>query len=189
METKGRIRKEVLARRDALTEEERRQKSSMIMEKVLAAESCRRAENLLVYVNYKSEVCTEELIFSALEEGKAVYCPKVNGEEMDFYRILSMRDLREGYRGIREPEAAAERLFDSKNAGTFQTMLLMPGSVFDRNRNRIGYGKGYYDKYLERNPGLKTIGVCFDCQMEDEIPFDIYDKRPDMVITESRVYQ
>lgn len=191
METKARIRKAALQTRDELTQEERMQKSDRILRSVIAHPWYGEAEVLLVYVSYKSEVDTTALIQSALQEGKAVYCPKVHGSEMDFYRIASMQDLVDGYKGIREPLGEPEKLFTDGNIFKDKAdyLMLMPGSAFDEQRNRIGYGGGYYDKYLEKHPQLHTMAVCFQCQIQKSIPADAYDWKPDVVVTECNLFQ
>ena len=90
-----------------------------------------------------------------------------------------------------------ENLFSADESLFGRCLMVMPGSVFDRKCHRMGYGKGYYDKYLGfifKGNGdlafqLKTIGLCFECQMKEKIPVDVYDKKTDMVITEKRIYQ
>lgn len=188
MVTKELIRKEALRKRGNLTPEERRKKSNVIMEKVMSMPSYEKAEYLLTYISYKSEVGTDALIEYAWKAGKKIYCPKVTGEEMEFYQITSWDDLEVGYMGIREPGNDKKRLLCSENLYKGNHLMIMPGSAFDRERNRIGYGKGYYDKYIEKHAGLETIAVCFDCQLQEYIPTEKYDKRPDILITEKNIY-
>lgn len=197
MERKEPIRRQILALRERMPKEERRRKSADIMEKLFQAQWYLEAGIVLAYVSFRSEVDTGELIRKALLDGKKVYCPKVEGEWMNFYRILSPDELEEGYAGIREPSVKAGRLFSADDALFGRCLMAMPGSVFDRKCHRMGYGKGYYDKYLdflfEENDDFafqfKTIGLCFECQMKERIPVDVYDKKADMVITEKKIYQ
>lgn len=96
-----------------------------------------------------------------------------------------------------EPLAKAETLFSVHEASSDSCLMIIPGSAFDRECNRMGYGKGYYDKYLdfvsEKNAGLtfkiRTVGICFECQMQERIPAEAYDRKMDMVITEERIYE
>ena len=113
---------------------------------------------------------------------------------MNFYRIFSMNDLKKGYCGIREPSGRTEDLLSVYDIKTDRCLMIMPGSAFDRERNRMGYGRGYYDKYLDAVRGespdaFRTIGICFECQMQERIPAEYYDRKADMVITESEVYE
>lgn len=189
METKECIRKKALMLRDRMTETERSRKSRIIIEKVMETPVYRRAEIILAYVNYRSETQTDIFIDHALKAGKRVYCPKVSGEEIDFYAIDTMKELTDGYKGIKEPPAHAERLLCDKDIREGKNMMLMPGCAFDKKRSRIGYGKGYYDRYLEKHRGLQTVAVCFECQVQEWIPSDEYDKKPDMIITEVTIYK
>lgn len=190
MDRKGPIRKKALQARDAMSEEERREKSGLIMNRFMRTPCYQEAEALLVYVDYKSEVETTGLIGCALNAGKKVYCPKVEGEEMEFYRIGDMSELVSGYRGIREPEGIGEKRFEQAMlSADKKAVMIMPGSAFDRERNRIGYGKGYYDKYIERHPGLYTVAVCFACQLQEQVPSDKYDRKPRILMTEWEDYE
>ncbi|MCI6553412.1 MAG: 5-formyltetrahydrofolate cyclo-ligase [Lachnospiraceae bacterium] len=184
MDTKANIRHCILRKRDALTAAEREEKSRRITERLLGTGQYQRAGVILTYINFKSEVGTEELIQAAWKDGKGVFCPRVQGDEMEFYQIFSMEDLCRGYMGIREPRTAGRQCFGEKELAGAAPLMLMPGAVFDRERNRIGYGKGYYDRYLEKYPGLPAIGICFCCQLTDWVPAGWYDKKPNMVITE-----
>ena len=102
--TKGEIRRQILAVRDGLLPEERRRLDREIGEKVLSHPAYREAQIILAYAGYRSEVDTMSLIRQALTAGKIVFAPKVAGEEMEFWQILSVGDLHDGYRGIPEPE-------------------------------------------------------------------------------------
>ena len=187
METKALIRKAALQQRDALSIGQRQSMSKQIMQGILKQSRYQKAECILVYAAYRSEVDTEGLIIKALQDKKEVYCPKVQGSEMEFYRIDSLEDLTEGYKGIREPHCEIHRLFTGKDEA--KCLKLMPGSAYHEQRKRIGYGGGYYDKYLEKHNGLFTIALGFQCQMKKNIPADPYDKRPDVIVTECKIYQ
>ncbi len=188
---KRRIRKNVLALRDVMTPAVRTEKSSRITKKLFTTEAYRSADVILTYVNYQSEVITTALIERALTDRKLVFAPKVEENDMDFYRITGMNCLAEGYRGILEPsgdEIFSEKIFsgNSKNI-----LMIMPGTVFDEKRHRIGYGKGFYDRYLMRMEELgiavHTLALCFECQVLQNIPYGIHDRKPDFVLTEKRL--
>lgn len=187
METKKHIRDRVLRLRDAMAPEERLVKSRKIMKKLKQTEAYINAELLLTYINYKSEVETKELIGDALTLGKKVYCPKVDGENIEFYRISSKEEVRSGYKGIPEPAGHEDSRLTENEISAHRCLMLMPGSAFDHERNRIGYGKGFYDRYLERYPQLESIAVCFACQLVEDIPAQVYDRRPDMIISEEEL--
>lgn len=188
MEEKRKLRKRILALRDAMPAKEREEKSRRIMETLVSMPVYRETDTILTYVNYRSEVNTTDLVNKALADGRRVFAPKVSGETMEFYQMTGMEDLREGYKGIREPVSG--RIFGPE-ADTGHTLMLMPGAVFDGKCRRLGYGKGFYDRYLKRmsETGLliHTLALCFECQVLPEIPFEEHDIRPQMVLTELRL--
>lgn len=183
---KRRIRKNVLALRDAMAPAVREEKSSRIIKRLFTTEAYRSANVILTYVNYQSEVITTALIKHSLADRKLVFAPKVVENDMDFFRITGMNCLEEGYRGILEPSGNEIFKQNSKN-----TLMIMPGSVFDEKRHRIGYGKGFYDRYLMRMEKLgitiHTVALCFECQVLQNIPYGIHDRKPDFVLTEKRL--
>ena len=198
METKAHIRKRILAARDGMTVPERMEKSRRIVWQLMKHSAYRNAEHLLCYVSFKSEVDTFVLMEQALKDGKKLYCPKVhrdragnkNGDEkeMDFYRIRSLDVLKKGYQGIMEPPACLDMMFTKDTALEGQCLMVMPGSAFDRERNRIGYGGGYYDRYLGKYAGIAVMAVCFDLQMVEKVPAEEYDRKADIIFTENHVY-
>ena len=129
----------------------------------------------------KETVETKSIIRKAWELGKRVAVPKIEGEDMKFYYISDFSDLKEGYRGILEPE----NNFYAKDT---HALVIMPGVAFDRNRNRIGYGKGFYDKFMDKHPAYHTIALAFECQMLDAIDAEKLDYRPEVLITEEKLY-
>lgn len=176
-------------RRDGLGEEERIQKSRQAFQNLTALPEWQESQAVLTFASFGTEISTRELIESALELKKAVYCPKVSPEskEMIFYRIRSITELVCGFCGILEPRENGERYIPAAGC---RTLMIAPGTVFDRKGHRIGYGGGYYDRYLgamaERyRPFL--AGLCFECQLADCIPAQPHDVGMDMVVTEKQV--
>lgn len=182
-EKKRQLRKEVLKRRDALTETERKASSLKLADRIIGHQWFYRSDCLLIFASYGSEIDTSEIISEALRTGKRVYLPKVEGEEMQFYKITSLEELTEGYRGIPEPDGSSEK-YGYYEEEADHTLMIMPGVAFDPYRNRIGYGKGFYDRFLADKEALKirTIAVGFQCQMVEEIPQDLNDIIPYQVI-------
>lgn len=186
---KKKLRKEILSIRDAMTEEERKEKSFRILQSVYDMEQFRDAKIILAYADYRSEVITEPLILKSLAEGKSVFCPKVEGGDMEFYRITDIGDLKEGYKGIREPACGHAFMDSNHSEGIF---MLMPGVVFDKSCHRIGYGKGFYDRYMTRlsENGIRpyTVALCYECQLVSNVPYEVHDMNPEAVITEEEIY-
>lgn len=181
---KSRLRKEILDKRDELSRSEHKHNSRIITDKLIAWEEYKECEELLVYVSFRSEVDTYGIISDALTRNKKVYCPKVVGDDMLFYQIKSMDELVPGYMGILEPADGLPQFGFSCS----KSLVIMPGSVFDRCGNRIGYGKGYYDRFLSDCyiKGIKpvTAALAFDLQLVDAVPAQDHDFKTDYIFTE-----
>ena len=188
METKAEIRKRILERRGSLTAEETGEKSERIFSQLCALRSYKDAKMILVYMDYKNEVRTGAFIKKCIEEGKRIALPKVevHGDRMlSLYEIESLgRDIFAGYKGIPEPNCETLRKIEP----TEIDLLVIPGVAFDTERNRLGYGAGYYDRLLPgtRSDSIKA-GVAYTLQIVDKIPAGSYDIPMDLVITEDRI--
>lgn len=182
--SKAAIRKEILYRRKQLTSEERKKASVMLTERILGHQWYYLSEYLLGFFPYGSEPDTREILTDALQKGKKVYLPRVLGTEMEFFRVNSLQETAEGYKGIMEPAGDTER-YVYEEAKARRTLMLMPGVAFDSHRNRIGYGKGFYDRYLQDKSALqiRTIAVAYQCQMVEQIPSEEQDVRPYQIIS------
>lgn len=181
MESKKDIRKRVLEKRSQMTQGEWDEKSSVIFERVVTHPFFVCCDTICCYVDFRYEVGTRKIIEEAWRQHKKVAVPKICADEMKFYYICGWEDLADGYYGILEPISIKE--LDCENP-----LVIMPGAVFDRHCNRIGYGKGYYDKFLSRHTLCKTIALAFELQMVEEIPCERYDIRPQQLITEETIY-
>lgn len=189
---KSDIRKEKLKFRLQLSHNEIGRKSQIIFDKLLVSNQYLNADILLCYSDFKGEVKTEIIIRDALNKGKSVFLPKVNPDtlKMEFYRINDCDLLESGYMGIYEPSDSAE-LFDYSNNISKQIMMLVPGVSFSDKLYRIGYGKGFYDKYLTDKPLIYKCGIAYSeqicCECDDDC-FDDFDIRMDSVITDDKIY-
>lgn len=185
-ETHGKpaLRKEILQKRDAIDEEERQKAALLITERISGHQWFYGSEYLLCFHSYGSEISTLELIAEGLRQGKKVFLPRVEGEEIHFYRITSLDQVTEGYRGIPEPADNGER-YEYTEELAQKTLLIMPGVAFDAAKNRLGYGKGFYDRYLADKEALamRSIGICYQCQMVEQVPSREQDIRPCQVIS------
>ncbi len=188
-EQKKKLRSLYLKKRDQMEPLVRREASEKITERLLKFKRFRTAKTVFVYASCKSEVETGALIKAALRLGKKVAVPKVNGTEMDFYEITSYEDLYPGYQGILEPQPGEQEPVLPVDSD----VILFPGIVFDHKGARIGYGGGFYDRYLCRiqeqtgaQPGL--IGLAFRSQVyPGKLPLEETDKKIDCIITERSV--
>lgn len=150
-------------------------KSKIIVDKVLNHPKYKEASVIACYCALKDEVNLDGVIFNALSKGMIVLVPKVDGNQMHFYEIKNMNDLEIQSFGIREPKH--DLIFDKNKIDLF----LVPGVSFDVNGNRMGFGKGYYDRYLS-NLDVYKIGICFEEQISESIPTDKYDVKMNEII-------
>lgn len=186
METKSSIRKQILGLRNAMSFDECNVKSMAVMQKVLSLSQIKHAEYVLCYASYKSEVMTGDLMKELLKIGKQIYCPRVSGDDMEFYHILSLRCLTEGYKGIPEPSIDCTDVFtvNMLEKNKERVVMLLPGAVFSESGARIGYGKGYYDRYLMRIPCMERIALCYEMQVVEDLPADPHDIPVTTIVTE-----
>ena len=177
------LRKLKMKERDSLSQKEVQALSDIILSRILSLNEYKVADTLLTYVSCKSEVITDNLILSALKDGKKVSVPKVEGNIMNFYYINGLDELESGYFGIREPRP---RFPVSDPSGC---LMIVPGLAFDLDLNRIGYGKGFYDRYFltHKDTTYTKCGIAFELQMSKKIEADRFDQPLDMLITDKRI--
>lgn len=184
---RGEIRCKALKARDAMSPAERRKGSLLMTERILGHQWFYRSDIILCFASFGSEIDTFELINEGICKYKRIFLPKVTNVsgkwEMCFRRLLDQSELSIGYRGILEPPENAEK-YVYLPAEAERTLMLMPGVAFDAYRNRLGYGKGFYDGFLAKKDALqlRTIAVGFQCQMVDRIPEREGDIRPYQII-------
>ena len=181
---KNKLRQEILEKRKRLSKEERMEKSQRIGNAVLSMEEFQKAAWIYTYIDMKHEVETKSLIQRALALGKKVAVPIApKNKEMYFVEVKSLENLVVSSFGVLEPEASPEECVCPQKGDLF----LVPGSVFDIQKNRIGYGGGYYDRYFKTYPGMKKIALAYDFQVLDQIPKEEFDIPMDKVVTEKRI--
>lgn len=185
MDRKKEIRAKILKMRQALPKEEVREKSLRIMRRIEETETFKNADNLLAYIDFRGEVATRTLIEKAWELGKKVYVPRVAGKEMEFYQIHSFEDLEKGAYGILEPKKECP-VYEAGEGQT--TLAILPGSVFDKKKNRVGYGGGFYDRYFEKRKDICRIAAAYEMQIVEEIETEEFDLPADYVTTEERFW-
>ena len=181
---KNQIRKEYLQVRKEIHFKEEKAKS--IVQKVIAHPDYQKARVVALYRSMSSEVNTNELIRHALENGKIVVLPRVENEELVFYQITSSTEkLIKSRFGVEEPEAK-DNMRVSKDR---IDLVIVPGVCFDIEKSRMGFGKGYYDRFLKDMVAMK-IGICFEEQVikEELLPVSEYDVRMDQLITDICIY-
>ncbi|MCM1101464.1 MAG: 5-formyltetrahydrofolate cyclo-ligase [Clostridium sp.] len=182
-EEKKALRKQILQLREELSAEDRERAALLLAERILGHQWYYLSDAVLAFAGYGSEIGTDEILRETIRQGKALYLPKVEEDGIRFYRVRDLAFLKPGYKGIREPLGDTERYeYDTKTAEC--TLLLMPGVAFDGERNRMGYGGGFYDRFLSDKPqlALRAIGVGHACQMVEKVPAGERDIRPYQVI-------
>lgn len=174
---KKRIRQEALAKRDQICWLLRKKTEHQLVRKAVTSEAFRSAESILLFAGCGSEIPTKRLMSLALRRGKKLFLPRVtdpSDSQMSFFCVSDLKELQPGYQGILEP--TAEELFVDSTAGE-EVLVFVPGVAFDVSGRRIGYGKGFYDKFLRKYSHLqdKTIGLGYQCQIVPRIPAEEHD--------------
>lgn len=173
---KQELRRSIRARKRAMTEAEIESRSARLGELFAASQAYRQAKTIYGYLPYNQEVRTVPMLEQALRDGKRVAVPKVYGDEMKFIFITDLSQVEKGYAGIPEP-IADEPVADDETA-----LVLMPGLAFDPQGHRIGYGGGFYDKFLSREPGHPTLALCYEFQMLPCLETEAHDIPVDTVL-------
>ena len=155
-----------------------------IQNKLLNLFVVREADVVLTYVSTPIEVKTLDFITTLLEQGKKVAVPKCLNDkgDMDFFIINSLDDLEDGYFGVREPNPGTA----TKVTTTEKTVCIVPAFLFDEKGYRLGYGKGYYDRFLSKFGG-KTVGICYEENIRDSLMHGKYDRPVSLIVTEKRI--
>ncbi len=190
-DAKSRIRKEILDVRDSLSGEDRTVLDRMIRERLFELTEWETAENILIYLSFGSEADTWEIAKTALSSGKRVYCPRITDSgksEMVFVRLADIKGVEKNAMGISEPTGTGVFSHDE------DALMIMPGVAFSTSHERIGYGGGYYDRYLASHDVRHCLAICYECQIREcfdaEGPVtDALDVRPHIMITEKRLYR
>ncbi len=182
------LRRNILAARDQLPRVEIAAKSRAIQQTLLNLDQIKNRQSIFVYVSFRSEVATFDLIDVLIDMGKRVIVPitRVREKKLDAIHITNpATDLQPGYCMIPEPK---EELCRTNQVAPEEIeTILLPGSVFDKRGGRFGYGGGYYDRFLAQNPTATRIGLAFDLQIIDLAPLSAHDQILDLVVTETRI--
>jgi len=185
-EERSQIRRRIQAIRDRMSPKERVDLSARIARSLLSLPLFSDKQVFFIYCHYQSEVATITLLDHCLVHGKAVGVPLCQSEQssMRAVGIVNVQgDLVSGYKGIPEPRNC-EKVIPSASI----EVALIPGVVFDRCGNRLGYGAGFYDRFLAQEaPQAIRIGLAFSCQLVDKIPALPHDVPMDMVVTEQEI--
>ena len=174
--TKDELRQNIRQQKRQMTESEIEEKSRILAEAFLETDAYRQAKSLYGYISYNQEVRTLPILEQALRDGKAIALPKCYGPEMRFIWIQDLGQVQ------KLPRRAPEPIADFPVADDPTALVLMPGLAFDPQGHRLGYGGGYYDKFLAAEPQHPTVALCFDFQMVDCLETQNFDIPADLVL-------
>lgn len=170
------LRAEIRAKKRAMTAQEIEEKSAALAKAFYETAEYKNAKTIYGYLPYNQEVRTTQMLAHALADGKQVAVPKVYGDEMKFILLSDLSQVAKGYAGIPEPIA------DGPVAADPTALVLMPGLAFDPEGHRLGYGGGFYDKFLAAEPDHPTLAPCYDFQMLPHLDTESYDIPVDRVL-------
>ena len=173
---KKELRRTIRERKRAMTEEEIVSRSEKLGVLFSQSEAYKAAKTIYGYLPYNQEVRTVPMLEQALKDGKRVAVPKVYGDEMKFLYLDDLSQVEKGYAGIPEP------IDDGPVADDETALVLMPGLAFDPAGHRIGYGGGFYDKFLAAEPNHPTLALCYEFQLLPELDTEEHDIPVDTVL-------
>ena len=173
---KAALRRAIREKKRAMNEEEILSHSKRLAELFFASEAYQNAKTIYGYLPYNQEVRTVPMLEQALRDGKQVAVPKVYGDTMKFIYLDDLSQVEKSDMGIPEPVADAP-VADDKTA-----LVLMPGLAFTKQGDRMGYGGGFYDRFLKEEPNHPTVALCYDFQMVESLPTEEFDVPVDTVL-------
>ncbi|MBI5848459.1 MAG: 5-formyltetrahydrofolate cyclo-ligase [Nitrospirae bacterium] len=184
MPEKASLRKEILAKRDSIPPVVKKIKDKSILERLFSLDEVKTAKTIFLFASFRSEVDTFGMIQRALDEGKRVVLPRVEGQNLGLYEIKNRDELVPGYMKIPEPSV----LTDDRKCGINDVAaIIIPGAAFDETGNRIGYGGGFYDRLLaELQKPVPVVAPTYEEQVIESVPTDDHDKKVSIIVTDRR---
>ena len=173
------LRRLIGAKKSALTPAEVERRSALLAERLFETPQYRSCRSLYAYLSFNQEVRTDPIIERAWADGKRVAVPKVVGKEMVFIWIDSFDHLAASGYGIPEP------IGDGPLADDLTALVIMPGLAFDPEGHRVGYGGGFYDRFLEAEPEHPLVALCYDFQLLPHLDVEAHDIPVDVVIADN----
>lgn len=180
-EIKKQIRKEYKQKRNSLTAEQVRAWSDCICNRLTESDLFHQANEIFFYYPLGNEANLLKAAQIALELGKAIAFPRTEGDVMHFYQVTDLNEFKVGSFQVMEP--VSDRVLITK-----KPLILTPGLVFDKKKNRMGYGKGYYDRFIAEYPNAVTIGIAYEMQLAKKIVAEVHDIPMNYILTEKRMW-
>jgi 5-formyltetrahydrofolate cyclo-ligase len=183
---KKEIRKKILLLRDSIDESLRQMKDKKIFDRLINLPEFIAANKILLYASFKSEVSTADLLKYCIKLNKTIVFPKVDkiNNFLVLYKINSINNLKKGYMGIPEPEVSEEYKVNVNDLD----LIIVPGVAFDEKCNRLGYGKGFYDKLL-KGIDKTIIGLAYEEQIVQSLIVEKHDIRINKIVTDKRIIE
>jgi len=174
------LRKKFISERNNLENDYRNSSTNKIFTILEDQDFFKSSEKIFIYVGFGSEISTEIFIKKWINK-KQIFVPKIDNNTMNLVHITSLQELTEGHFGILEPTST-----------TYYTeevdLVITPSIVFDKNGYRLGYGKGYYDKYFSSREYGISVGLSYHKLLQDNVPKEDHDKKVDVIITEEKTF-
>ncbi|MBS5885837.1 5-formyltetrahydrofolate cyclo-ligase [Clostridium sp.] len=183
-EEKKVLRNKILEIRDSLNNNEKELMDNKIFNELINTDLYKRAINIFIYISFSNEINTRNIIEKAFEDKKNVFIPKVYKDDklMKAVKLNSIDELKKNSMGILEPIDDSNYI-EKENID----LIVVPGVVFDKECNRVGYGGGYYDRYLKDIKSKENkIALAYDLQIVDKIESEVHDIKVDYIITNTR---
>ena len=181
MTEKQQIRKEYKKLRNEMSSSERKNKSEQICKNIISSELFQKSEKIFAYAPLGNEVDILPVIEEGWRQKKRIAFPKVFGDIMKYFEIHDFTELEPGSFHVMEPKE--DHPADWENA-----LVLVPGVVFDRKKNRMGYGKGYYDRFFQGKSGCIKLGVAYELQVTEQLPIEENDLPMAYLVTEENLW-
>jgi 5-formyltetrahydrofolate cyclo-ligase len=181
---KNLIREELLDIRGKLGKDEHEKKSRQIIKALMDSNLYKESNNIMVFISFKNEIDTHEFIKKAIEDGKNIFVPITipDGKKLKPSQLKSFDELEPGFYNILTPKKEFIRFIDPKDLD----LIVVPGLGFDKSGYRVGFGGGYYDRFLSGLKNAKKVSIAFDFQILDEVPKESFDIPVDCIYTEKR---
>lgn len=181
---KNEIREKFKEIRNGYTDEKRMEYDEKIANRVISSITFRHCKNVLLYASKEKEIDTDKIFEQAVSAGKKVFYPKCFEDGiMKFYKVESKDDLKGGEFNISEPDGTSEEFVNSCEP----SLCIVPALIFDKEGYRIGYGKGFYDRFLSKFKGV-SIGLAYRELIQDKLPRGHFDRHVDVIVTDKGVY-
>lgn len=179
------IREEVLKKRKGLSAQDRAIYSEKIAEKILTSDFYKNSETIMCFINFSNEVSTRNFMERVIADGKRIAVPITYPDTYQLKPSIlkSLNELEPGFYNILTPKKEFERFIDPSEID----LVIVPGVAFRKDGYRVGYGGGYYDRFLSKIPNTPTIAIGFDIQIVEDLPVDSYDIAVDYIYTEKNI--